>query len=89
MVACKVRGEDDGSAMGRPGREGSVVQVVRIPDGKGTTRVLYLREGCVVTHRHGARTRECVLRKLPDHDGRVLVEVDGKEERVAVAELVG
>ncbi len=68
--------------------EGTVVQVVRIPDSKGT-RVLYLREGCVVSHRQGARTRECVLRKLPDHDGRVLVEVDGKQERVAVVDLVG
>lgn len=69
--------------------EGGVVQVVRIPDSKGTTRVLYLREGCIVSHRQGARTRECVLRKLPDHDGRVLVEVDGKQERVALVELFG
>ena len=64
-----------------------MIQVIRIPDSKGT-RVLYLREGCIVTHRQGARTRDCVLRKFPDHDGRVLVEVDGKQERVAVVELV-
>ncbi|MCO5167588.1 MAG: hypothetical protein M9894_14670 [Planctomycetes bacterium] len=64
-----------------------MVQVVRIPDSQGT-RVLYLREGCVVTYRQGSRTRDCVLRRLPDHDGRVLVEVDGRQERVAVADLV-
>jgi hypothetical protein len=60
-----------------------MLQVVRIG-----SRVLYLREGCVVTYRQGARMRDCVLRELPDHEGRALVEVDGKQERVLVADLV-
>lgn len=60
-----------------------MVQVVRIG-----SRVLYLREGCVLTHRQGARTRDCVLRQLPDHDGRALIEVDGKQEHVLVADLM-
>ena len=64
-----------------------MVQVVRVPSGTGT-RTLYLREGCLVTHQQGPRRRDCVLRQLPDHEGRVLVEVDGKQERVAVADLL-
>lgn len=63
-----------------------MVQVVRVPSGNGT-RTLYLREGGLVTHQQGSRRRDCVLRQLPDHEGRVLVEVDGKQERLAVADL--
>jgi hypothetical protein len=63
-----------------------MVQVVRVPSGTGT-RTLYLREGCLVTYQQGSRRRDCVLRQLPDHEGKVLVEVDGKQERVAVADV--
>lgn len=60
-----------------------MVQVIRIPDVVNGTRVLYLREGGIVSH----RKRDCVLRTLPDRDGRVVVDVDGREERVPVAEI--
>jgi hypothetical protein len=84
VVPCKVRVKSS-RRIGPSTRfeEGTMVQVVRIG-----SRVLYLREGCVVTYRQGARMRDCVLRELPDHEGRALVEVDGKQERVLVADLV-
>lgn len=65
-----------------------MVQVVRIPDSKGT-RVLYLREGGLLSHRQASgRLRDCVVRRLPDHEGRVLVEVDGQQQSVPVTDLV-
>ena len=65
-----------------------MVQVVRIPDNKGT-RVLYLREGGLLSYRQApGRLRDCVVRRLPDHEGRVLVEVDGQQQSVPVADLV-
>jgi hypothetical protein len=63
-----------------------MVQVVRITSPSGQ-RTLYVREGGVLTHRASERVRTCIVRRLPDHDGRCLVEVDGREERVLVADL--
>jgi hypothetical protein len=64
-----------------------MLQVVRVPGPTGV-RFLYLREGGLSSVRVQDRVRECVVRRLPDTDGRVLVAVDGREERVAVSDLV-
>ncbi len=63
-----------------------MVQVVRIAGPQGQ-RVLYLREGCLASLRRATGEVECVVRRLPDFDGRVLVAVDGREVHVPVGEL--
>ena len=63
-----------------------MVQVVRITS-PGGQRTLYVREGGVLAYRALERVRTCIVRRLPDHDGRCMVEMDGREERVPVADL--
>jgi hypothetical protein len=64
-----------------------MVQVLRVT-GPAGARTLYLREGGLAAVRRNDRVVECVVRRLPDHDGSVLVTVGGREERVQVKDLL-